>query len=463
MGNLAVQSIAVLAPWALVVAIGGNPMPSVAGRDPETATTPKTVALVSVYGPAKMPKSLRGEALSHQWALDYVEKRVATILAANGMRVLPVAKTAAEIAKKWDEAYFNALEPAQKQSVAASGQPYQELFTAFRRRGKMAHSALTTLPKDYLRVPYYSTYVDFEDDVEELFAKNTKGVTSGEEGAVFTNTLAFRRALGGLVKEAGADAYVLVRVLPDDKDFGNANVTYRDEQGKKKKYGGVHMVEGIAVVIVSSSGEQLYKKWGLGISDHAIPTMQVIKMKYDSAKVFELLSDALDRGLASAFASVEAAGPAVALGDDVLAPPSGEDAAVLAVSMPGVKASAEAKPRTMDEVVGTWELAEVNGQPLPWNLESSVVTAANYQLTADGNYSVLWSHLVQEGGGKTKQKDSTLKGSFSLNGSVAEFKPKGLMAKIVVAAMGNPPMEFSEDGSTAKTIYTGLTYIWKKK
>lgn len=436
---------------------------------PRTAP-PKTVAIVAVYGHESLQTGFT-KKISHVWALDYAEAATAAILSARGYTVVPLAASAVKITQAWDDAYYNALEPAQQQLLQASGQPYKDYFAVKRRGGKMAHSTRTTLVKDYVRLQFGASNlnVDFENvgplpaSAAEIQA--ARGKNNPQLDSVFTNTRAFRTALGTIAKSVGADAYVIVRVLPAHVSFDNADYDYfiTDGKGKKRGISGLRMLERVDVVMNAANGEQLFKGSATGISDKALPFGQVLKMSYDSADVVERQENALQQGLIDAFAKVPTAGPAVKFDTSVLADPTPEDAAILAGTMAKVKGSTTAKAKTVEDVTGTWELVSVNGNPLPYNdAHGTVFTAAVHNIKADGTFTSKWTYAVQDKNG-IKEKDSNLKGDFTIEGNTVKMNAKGMLVKLILALVGNPPMEFEDDGVTAKTLFENATYTWKKK
>ena len=433
---------------------------------------PRTVAVVAVYGSEKVSLGFNKYMSFAPW-LDFTQDQIVTALSLKGFKVLPLAATAAEVTKAWDEAYYAALEPAQQQDLTSTGQPYLDLFSGKRRANRMIHSSLTTLVKDYTRLDIKGTDLsrDFEN-VHYMGEDPSKGTnqssavlgTAVQLDSAFTNTLAFRRALGKLVAAAGADAYVLVRSLPGTISYDDPNVDYWvvDPVSKTKKYqSGVRVVSRMDVVMVSTSGEQIYKKRLTGVSEDAIPRMQIIKMRYDSATVVERLEDAIQTSVGQLFASLDAVGPAVESSEVAFAyaPATEEQLAVLGSTNAGFRGSVNAKPVTAAEIAGRWELQEVNGQPLPFNMENgTVIAGAVHDLAADGTFKSVYTYMQEKGGDKEGKMD----GKFEVSSNVVELKPKGFIVKLLVAIVGNPPLEFEADGATAKSIYNGATYTWKR-
>lgn len=405
---------------------------------------PKTVALVSVYGPGDISVSVTNKKISHLPVLQGVEEMITQILNARGFRVLPLAPTAARIASGWNDAYYQALEPAQKQEVDASGQPYKDLFSFRLRRDAMAYGPRTVPVKDYLHSG---------GDFEQATLAGVLGRDGTPRDSVFRNSLAFRRALGKLVADAGADAYVLVRALGGSmagKDLPVASVSRSTIHAAN-----TYWTERIDLVIVGANGEQLHKGRATAVPERGIPMMQLLRMNYDPDEAIARLKEASQVALAKIFTDIDKAGPEVAFDPSVLAMPDGGS---LVAATDGGPSTAV----TEGDVVGTWELVEVNGQPLPFNTpQGSVLIGGAYEIAAGGSFKSVWNHMMTDRG-EAKAKDSKLDGTYTINGNVLTTNVKGFMARMVMSLVGNPPFEITAPG-IAKTAYQGTTYTWKKK
>ena len=432
------------------------------------AQAPKKVALVSVYGQEKLPGNQ-----SNQPNVDYAEAAAVAVLASKGFEVLPLAKTAAAIQKGWDEAYYNALDEQARKDLQARGQDYKDYFSALKRNNQMIHSAHTGLPKDYLRLQVGNSALteDFENvpPLKSNIADNTGSDDRAQEkqARVFNNSPAFRRALGALAKQQGADAYVLVRALTTRFNYDDSknSVLLVDSDGEiKGAMTGVHMASQIDMVMVGTSGEELFKRKAWGVSDDKFSMMDVMRMRYDEKKSAAFLEDAITRAMARIVSKTAAAGPKVAIDDAVFAAPSEDEALVLAATSGKYSAAkASSKQLSKEEVAGTWVLQTINGEPLPYNTSNgAVMVSQRHTLKPDGSFESQFVTMQQDKNGPVEKK-SDMKGTYELNGSTIELKPKGLMVKLVLAVVGNPPLEVNDDGQTAKSIYNSLTYNWKKQ
>lgn len=232
--------------------------------DAAKLTAVKRVAVFSVYGPEAIHSGFSTSA-SGQQLYDAAEQSLVATLKSRGMEVVPLATTRALVDAEYAAAYTRNLPPRKQKEVASPAA--QEMF----RRGygltfgKVLASANTHL--------FFGADYNWKTSEAHQTGKGGGDNDSFEQPPANPDE-ASRKALAELAAKAGADAYVVMRVVP------SIATTVAREQSKWNPLGtitkgmsavraikeGDHGFATLDVLMGDTSGNVIYQDQIVGMS-----------------------------------------------------------------------------------------------------------------------------------------------------------------------------------------------------
>jgi hypothetical protein len=251
----------------------------------------RRVAVLSVYGAENVSAGVL-KKLSHREELDRAEGEVVRTLAAAGWDVVPTAESKRLVEAEYDSTYFSLLPSTvsekflrERQGEAKKiGKPLDEYMkqraTAAFQYG--AASANTAVLVDYA--------------LPGNGAVTTIGLANPASKEVTKYTETFLKTMGALAQKLGADAVVLVRLMPDLQKGGDIEGDIAWAGGKKSPGSGYYSTEAVTVQMFDRDGVQIMGARRTGISPEKIDS-GMFSLKFSNEKVLDGLRGATDAAL----------------------------------------------------------------------------------------------------------------------------------------------------------------------
>ena len=273
------------------VASARDKKPKLPLRDEARLGAVKRVAVFSIYGPKEVSGGL-GKNLEAQPLYAMAETSLVDALKARGIEVLPLDATRALLESDYAAAYLQRIPERQRKHLAAP-----------QSRPALDRGYLLALPEP---VASPNTRLVFGSDYAwKTFQTHQTGKKAGErdsfEQPPANHEEPMRKALADVAAKAGADAYVVMRVVP------TIATTVAKEQSKWNPLGGItkgisaikamkegdHGFAAIDVVMVDTSGETVYQDQIVAMSKQTHGTGGGFNLKMKVEDIERLMKDAM--------------------------------------------------------------------------------------------------------------------------------------------------------------------------
>lgn len=265
--------------------------PKVPVRDEAKFAAVKRVLLVSVYGPEEIDGGF-GQNAKGQELYDRAEQHVVHALKARGIEVVPFETMKALVADQFPAAFMRHV-PKNHRKTAESAQGQEAL-----RRGYLLVINRPTASAN-TRLVYGSDYGWKTSQAHQTGKKGGDKDSFGQPPVEHDETS--RKALSELAASAGADAWMVVRIVP------TIATTVAKEQSKWNPLGGItkgisaikamkegdHGFAAIDVLMVDSGNEVVWQDQIVGMSKETHGTGGGFNLKMKPEDIEKLTKDAL--------------------------------------------------------------------------------------------------------------------------------------------------------------------------
>lgn len=272
-------------------------------RDEARLAAVKRVAVFAVYGPKEIDGGF-GKNFEAQALYDLAETNLIDALKGRGMEVLPLDATRALVGSDYPAAYLQRIPARQRKHLEAPNS-----------RPALDRGYLLALPEP---VASANTRLVFGSDYGwKTFQAHQTGKKGGDRDSFdqppANHEEAMREALAELAAKAGADAYVVMRVVP------TIATTVAKEQSKWNPLGGItkgisaikamkegdHGFAAIDVVLVDTRGEVVYQDQLVAMSKETHGTGGGFNLKMKPEDIERLAKDALAEAVPLLAASID--------------------------------------------------------------------------------------------------------------------------------------------------------------
>lgn len=298
------SAILLLTLFALATVAGARERkPKLPIRDEARLAAVKRVAVFAIYGPKEIDGGF-GKNFEAQQLYDRAETNLLDALKARGMEVLPLDTTRALLEADYAAAYLQHVPPRQRKHLEAP-----------QSRPALDRGYLLALPEP---VASANTRLVFGSDYGwKTFQSHQTGKKGGDRDSFdqppAKHEEAMRKALAELAAKAGADAYVVMRVVP------TIATTVAKEQSHWNPLGGItkgisaikamkegdHGFAAIDVVMADTRGEIVYQDQIIGMSKETSGTGGGFNLKMKPEEIEKLTKDALAEAVPLLTASIE--------------------------------------------------------------------------------------------------------------------------------------------------------------
>lgn len=426
----------------------------------------RKVALVSIYGPTTAVEGLaRSTKVSLTPLYDQAEQIILAALQQNGYEVVPAGETRAAVESGYIDLYVDALKASYNSEKDKARAENERATLKAKRFVKFSVTPVASANTSYVYPASHEwpsgLHFHVEDDTP-MILKGTEVVKGGVP--IIEQPPAVRAALGALARKLGADAAMIVRVVPgmtrpyippasNNKSIFGLGSAIRDMKNgikgmKTGDYGSAVMdaalfdVTGQTIFrasIITRSKEDIGNALGGLVHGRGEEPSSIV------------MKEALDSAIQTTFKHLT--------GRELAANTPGLGSAGLkeAVALSAAKA-ALTKEQISAKIAGTWFFESANGAPLPFTwANGTVVTGGEYTFRADGTFSSNFEMLVMQGG-EPATKASKMDGTFTVfpDGSIV-LKGKGILAKLYSTLLA-PMTMTSEDTLSAAQDKVLLVY-----
>jgi hypothetical protein len=264
--------------------------------DPSRLATVHRVALVAVYGPETIPGGFSRGA-SEQALYDTAESRVIAALKARGYEVMPLDATKALVESDYPRLYIDNLPPRTRRDAERSPQFVDAIRKGWivSTNGKPLSSANTHLFMG----------ADYRWETAGQTHQNGRDASASSKQAPASPDDASRAALAQLAAKQGADAYVVVRVVPAIATTVAAETSKWNPLGTIKKgfnamnaiREGDHGMATIDLAIVDTHGQTLLQDQFVGMSKVTSGPGGGFNLRMSAGDIDRLTNDALAEAL----------------------------------------------------------------------------------------------------------------------------------------------------------------------
>ena len=273
------------------VASARDKKPKLPLRDEARLAAVKSVAVFSVYGPEEVNGGF-GKNFEAQPLYALAEANLIDALKARGIEVLPLDATRALVESDYPAAYLQRIPLRQRKHLEAP-----------QSRPALERGYVLALPEP---VASPNTRLVFGSDYGwKTFQAHQTGKKGGDRDSFdqppANHEEAMRKALAELAAKAGADAYVVMRVVP------TIATTVAKEQSKWNPLGGItkgisaikamkegdHGFAAIDVVMVDTNGEPVYQDQIVAMSKQTHGTGGGFNLKMKPEDIERLTKDAI--------------------------------------------------------------------------------------------------------------------------------------------------------------------------
>lgn len=399
----------------------------------------RKIALVSVYGPTTAVEGLaRSTKVQLTPLYDQAEQIIVAALRQNGFEVVPAEATRAAVESGYVDLYVDALKASVKNEKEKARIENERETLKAKRFTKFSVTPVASSNTSYVYPASYEWPSGLSFHVEDgapVIVKNNEVAKGGVP--IVEQPPAVRAALGALAQRLGADAAMVVRVVPDmarayvpppsnnKSIFGLAQSIRDMKNGIKGLKTGDYGASILDAGLYDVRGQTIFQASIIGRSQEEIGNMMggLVRGRGEEPSAI-VMKDALDDAIATTFKHLT--------GKELAAdtPGLGTSGIRDAVAQTAVKAAAT-KEEITARITGTWFFESANGAPLPFNWSNgTVVTGGEYTFRPDGTFSSNFEMLVMQGG-EPATKASKMDGTYSIfpDGSIV-LKGKGMFAKL---------------------------------
>lgn len=437
--------------------------------DPARLSSVKKIALISVYGPTTAVEGLvQSTKIQLTPLYDQAEQIIVAALQQNGYEVVPADATRQAVESHYIDLYVDALKASLKsEKDKARAENERETLKA-KRFNKFSITPVASSNTSYVYPASYDwpsgLYFHVEDDTP-LIMKGSEIVKGGVP--IVEQPPAVAVALGAIAAKLGADAALIVRVVPDmarvyvppatkNKSIFALGQQIRDMKNSVKglKTGdyGANIMD---AALYDTSGQTAFKASVITHSKEDIGNMMggLVHGRGEEPSTI-VMKEALDTAIITTFKHLT--------GKELAANTPGLGTA-------GVKEAAEqtaakaalTKEQISAKIAGTWIFESANGAPLPFNWSTgTVVTGGEYTFRADGTFSSNFEMLVMKGD-EPSTKASKMEGTYTVfpDGSIV-LKGKGMFAKLYSTFLA--PMTLTSD-DTLSAAQDKVLLVYRRK
>lgn len=265
--------------------------------DAARLATVHRVAVIAVYGPETIPAAFVSRGGSEQALYDAAESGVVAALKARGYEVMPLDATKALVDSDYPRLYVENLPPRTRRDAERSPQFLDSIRKGwlFSTNGTPLSSANTHL---FMGADYgWATGGQTHQNGRDADASSKQAPAAPDEAS--------RAALAQLAAKQGADAYVVVRVVPTIATTVAAETSKWNPLGTIKK--GINAVNAIRegnhgmltidFALVDTHGQTLLQDQLVGISKSTSGAGGGFNMKMSAEDVARLTNEALGETL----------------------------------------------------------------------------------------------------------------------------------------------------------------------
>lgn len=429
----------------------------------------RKIALISVYGPTTAVEGLaRSTKIQLTPMYDQAEQIITAGLQQNGYEVVPVAATRAAVESDYIDLYVDALKASSRsEKEKARAESERETLKA-KRFNKFSVTPVASSGTSYVYPASYEwpsgLHFHVEDDTPVL-VKDTEVVKGGVP--IVEQPPAVRAALGALAQKLGADAAMIVRVVPDmtrvyipppsnNKGVFGLGSAIRDmKNGIKGLKTGDDGSNVLDAALFDVSGQSIFQASVITRSKEDIGNLMggIVRGRGEEPSSI-VMKEALDSAIVTTFTHLT--GKALAASTPGLGTGGLKEAAAQTASK-----AAATKEEISARLSGTWFFETANGAPLPFNWSNgTVVTGGEYIFRPDGTFTSNFQMLVMQAG-VPGEKNTKMDGTYTIfpDGSIV-LKGKGILAKLYSTLLA--PMTMTSD-DTLSAAQDKILFVYRRK